>query len=184
MTRTSNLGLLIVVRGGHYQGVHWLLLWSISSGWQLDTVNTETFTPTLLLLLFLLFFLYIWFLPEYKVMMSKPRKFLWSPTGILPKRHISETVLFCLGLHHSQSYSRDYRSKTRICFLYLNISMMKMEILTSRKFDKILISFKMFTFLNNLYFLLCYVAKTFCPSKNISQLSEWQVSTLNCPIYK
>ena len=79
---------------------------------------------------------------------------------------------------------RGWRSKTRICFLYLNISMMKMEILTSRKFDKILIYFKMFTFLNNLYFLLCYVAKTFCPSKNISQLSEWQVSTLNCPICK
>ena len=87
-------------------------------------------------------------------MMSKPRKCLWSQTDILPKRHISETVLFCLSLRHSQSYSRGYRSKTRICFLYLNISMMKMEILTSRKFDKILISFKMFTFLNNLYFLL------------------------------
>ena len=87
-------------------------------------------------------------------MMSKPRKFLWSQTDILPKRHISETVRFCLSLRHSQSYSRGHRSKTRICFLYLNISMMKMEILTSRKFDKILISFKMFTFLNNLYFLL------------------------------
>ena len=160
MRRTSNLGLLIVVRGGHYQGFHRLLLWSISSGWQLDTVNTETFTPTWLkLCLFLLLFL-----PEYKVMMSKPRKFLWSQTDILPKRHISETVLFCLSLCHSQSYSRGYRSKTRICFLYLNISMMKMEILTSRKFDKILISFKMFTFLNNLYFL-CYVAKTFLSFK-------------------
>ena len=35
------------------------------------------------------------------------------------------------------------------------------------------------------YIFCCYMLqKLFCPSKNISQLSEWQVSTLNCPIYK
>ena len=92
-------------------------------------------------------------------MMSKPRKCLWSQTDILPRRHILDLqiagrlpCLFCPALVCTAR--RGLRSKTRICFLYLNISMMKMEILTSRKFDKILISFKMFTFLNNLYFLL------------------------------
>ena len=68
------------------------------------------------------------------------------------------------------------RSKTRTCFLYLNISMMKMEILTSRKFDKILISLKMFTFLNNLYFLLLCCKNFFVLQKIFSQWrSLWTV---------
>ena len=100
-------------------------------------------------------------------------------------------LLFCLSLRHSQSYSRGHRSKTRICFLYLNISMMKMEILTSRNFDKILISFKMFTFLNNLYFLLLccknfFVLQKIFPNFQNGKFLLWtvQFTSRNCKYLK
>ena len=90
----------------------------------------------------------IFFLPESKVIISKTRTFLWS----FPKRTIFRTA----------------RSSSRsVGVLYIGLQIKEQDLLplfeyfndengnlTSRKFDKILISLKMFTFLNNFYFLL------------------------------
>ena len=180
MRRTSNLGLLIVVRGGHYQGFHWLLLWSISSGWQLDTVNTETFTPTWLILVLFLYYSYLstklWWVNQENFFDHK-LKFCQRDTS--PRLSCSVLVSATHNLIAGATDQRQGFASFIWIFQWWKWKFWPLENLIK------------FSYLSRCslswttYIFCCYMLqKLFCPSKNISQLSEWQVSTLNCPIYK